>query len=220
MTSPSPEGRRLGVPPVATRTFSYACVAPESSVAVWASRSSATMRHLVHTSTPRSGVPRNTELSSLPLQSAFESGGRAYGSCGSAANTPIDPSSSWSRIPRHAASAVMPPPTSRYRKSAIDSDRNHLGQVAAVRSRAALTRWRAPTVVVAAISAVCLVLPAAGAAPPTGARRVAIFYYPWYSTPAKDGGWAHWYVDHDGTPVLSTPYYPTRGLYSSSNAKV
>jgi glycoprotein endo-alpha-1,2-mannosidase len=52
------------------------------------------------------------------------------------------------------------------------------------------------------------------------ARSVAIFYYPWYSTPARDGGWAHWYVDREGQPVLSTPYYPARGLYSSSNAKI
>ncbi len=51
-------------------------------------------------------------------------------------------------------------------------------------------------------------------------ERTAIFYYPWYSTPAKDGRWAHWYVEHDGTPALSTPYFPARGLYSSSNAKV
>ena len=50
--------------------------------------------------------------------------------------------------------------------------------------------------------------------------RVAIFYYPWYSTPARDGGWAHWYVDRDGAPVLSTAFFPSRGLYSSSNAKV
>ena len=41
-----------------------------------------------------------------------------------------------------------------------------------------------------------------------------------FPTPAKDGRWAHWYVEHDGVPVLSTPYLPTRGLYSSSNAKV
>jgi hypothetical protein len=51
--------------------------------------------------------------------------------------------------------------------------------------------------------------------------ETAIFYYPWYSTPARDGHWAHWYVQgSDGTPALSTPYYPVRGLYSSSNAKV
>jgi hypothetical protein len=49
---------------------------------------------------------------------------------------------------------------------------------------------------------------------------VAIFYYPWYSTPTRDGRWAHWYVEHDGIPVLSTPYFPSRGLYSSSNEKI
>jgi hypothetical protein len=63
-------------------------------------------------------------------------------------------------------------------------------------------------------------MPAAGAGTGSGTARVAIFYYPWYSNPAKDGRWAHWYVDHDGAPVLSTPYFPSRGLYSSSNAKI
>jgi glycoprotein endo-alpha-1,2-mannosidase len=60
--------------------------------------------------------------------------------------------------------------------------------------------------------------PAASVEP--GARDVAIFYYPWYSTPVRDGGWAHWYVERDGETVLSTPYFPARGLYSSSNAKI
>jgi glycoprotein endo-alpha-1,2-mannosidase len=55
-------------------------------------------------------------------------------------------------------------------------------------------------------------------APPAG--ESAIFYYPWYSTPVRDGRWAHWYVERDGAPVLSTRYFPSRGLYSSSNAKV
>ena len=50
--------------------------------------------------------------------------------------------------------------------------------------------------------------------------RAAIFYYPWYSTPTSDGAWAHWYVERGGAPVLSTPFFPTRGLYSSSNASV
>jgi len=71
-----------------------------------------------------------------------------------------------------------------------------------------------------------LVLPAVAG---SGARvaeagagaQTAIFYYPWYSTPARDGQWAHWYVHGpDGQDVLSTPFYPTRGLYSSSNAKL
>ena len=65
----------------------------------------------------------------------------------------------------------------------------------------------------------------AAAAPPgaqlsPAAQDVAIFYYPWYSTPTRDGRWAHWYVEQDGVPVLSTPFYPKRGLYSSSNARV
>jgi glycoprotein endo-alpha-1,2-mannosidase len=51
-------------------------------------------------------------------------------------------------------------------------------------------------------------------------RSAAIFYYPWYSTPVRDGGWAHWYVERDGQHMLSTPFYPARGLYSSSNARV
>ena len=63
-------------------------------------------------------------------------------------------------------------------------------------------------------------LPAASARESTTTDRAAIFYYPWYANPAKDGRWAHWYVEHDGAPVLSTPYYPTRGLYSSSNSKL
>jgi glycoprotein endo-alpha-1,2-mannosidase len=58
-------------------------------------------------------------------------------------------------------------------------------------------------------------------APPAApARESAIFYYPWYSTPARDGRWAHWYVEREGAPVLSTRYFPSRGLYSSSNPKV
>ena len=63
-------------------------------------------------------------------------------------------------------------------------------------------------------------MPAAGADQQRGNERAAIFYYPWYSNPAKDGGWAHWFVDHDSAPVLSTPYYPSRGLYSSSSARI
>jgi hypothetical protein len=74
--------------------------------------------------------------------------------------------------------------------------------------------------VTAAITAACLTFPASGAAPQPGADRVAIFYYPWYSNPAKDGRWAHWYVEHDGASVLSTPFFPSRGLYSSSSAKI
>ena len=71
----------------------------------------------------------------------------------------------------------------------------------------------------AAASAV-LALPASGSAPVTSGSTIAIFYYPWYSTPTRDGRWAHWYVEREDGPVLSTAYYPSRGLYSSSNAQI
>jgi glycoprotein endo-alpha-1,2-mannosidase len=83
-----------------------------------------------------------------------------------------------------------------------------------------LAALRIPAFLAVAIVGACVALPASGAAPSQGTNRAAIFYYPWYSTPARDGRWAHWYVEHDGVPVLSTPYLPTRGLYSSSNVKV
>jgi len=76
---------------------------------------------------------------------------------------------------------------------------------------------------VALAATALLAFPGTGgsSSPPTPATsRVAIFYYPWYSNPARDGTWAHWYVQHDGSPALSTAYYPSRGLYSSSNATV
>src|SRR6476619_2745853 len=117
-------------------------------------------------------------------------------------------------IARHAAAddqvAIRPHPP----------DRSHGGQDRAVESRAALTKWRIRVLVAAVIVTACLALPASGADNRLETDRVAIFYYPWYSTPAKDGRWAHWYVDRDGTPVLSTGYFPSRGLYSSSNATI
>lgn len=79
---------------------------------------------------------------------------------------------------------------------------------------------RISILVAAAVAAALATLPAAGAKSAAVTDRAAIFYYPWYANPAKDGRWAHWYVEHDGAPVLSTPYYPSRGLYSSSNAKL
>jgi len=56
---------------------------------------------------------RDQGVEVLTGHSAFESGGRSYGGCGSAPTSPIEPSVSCSRIPRQAASAVMPPPTIR-----------------------------------------------------------------------------------------------------------
>lgn len=97
-----------------------------------------------------------------------------------------------------------------------------VGRACPVKSRAAVTARRFSVLVTAASCAVLLAFPAASAPKPVSGAggRVAIFYYPWYSTPKRDGSWAHWYVEHDGTPVLSTAYYPARGLYSSSNARI
>jgi len=73
----------------------------------------------------------------------------------------------------------------------------------------------------AVLAAVLVVHTAAGR---TGGERraaeVAIFYYPWYSNPARDGRWAHWYVERNGKSILSTPYFPRRGLYSSSSPRI
>ena len=83
-----------------------------------------------------------------------------------------------------------------------------------------MTGLRIPAFLTTALAAACLALPAAGAEQTAGTDRAAIFYYPWYSTPTKDGRWAHWYVEQDGAPVLSTPYIPARGLYSSSSTTI
>ena len=50
---------------------------------------------------------------------------------------------------------------------------------------------------------------------------VATFFYPWYATPAHDGGWRHW--DEGGhTPPddIGSDYYPARGAYSSSDPAI
>jgi len=47
---------------------------------------------------------------------------------------------------------------------------------------------------------------------------VSIFYYPWYGTPAKDGGWVHWV--QPATTSFASNYFPARGLYSSSDPRV
>ena len=86
-----------------------------------------------------------------------------------------------------------------------------------------MRKLRLSPFVVAAIVVGLLAFPvSAGSGTRTAARtgESAIFYYPWYSTPVRDGRWAHWYVEREAGAVLSTPYYPSRGLYSSSNAKV
>jgi glycoprotein endo-alpha-1,2-mannosidase len=58
-------------------------------------------------------------------------------------------------------------------------------------------------------------------AAPAQAGTVAIFYYAWYGTPARDGGWQHWDQNGHRPPAdLYSHYYPARGAYSSSDAAV
>src|SRR3954468_8288130 len=53
----------------------------------------------------------------------------------------------------------------------------------------------------------------AGAAP-----GVSAFFYPWYGTPAFDGGYQHWQQRaHDPPASAGSNYWPARGLYSSSD---
>jgi hypothetical protein len=47
---------------------------------------------------------------------------------------------------------------------------------------------------------------------------VAIFYYPWCSTPAVDGAWQHWNQNGHAPPAdVYSRYYPATGPYSSSD---
>jgi hypothetical protein len=51
--------------------------------------------------------------------------------------------------------------------------------------------------------------------------RVSAFYYPWYGTSAKDGAFQHWAQRGHAPPNdIASAYYPSRGLYSSSDALV
>ena len=53
------------------------------------------------------------------------------------------------------------------------------------------------------------------------AGTVAIFYYPWYGTPARDGGWVHWNQNGHLPPNdLYSRFYPVGGPYSSSDPTV
>jgi hypothetical protein len=51
--------------------------------------------------------------------------------------------------------------------------------------------------------------------------RVSAFYYPWYGTSVRDGAFQHW-SQHGHAPPndIASAYYPSRGLYSSSDMLV
>lgn len=64
---------------------------------------------------------------------------------------------------------------------------------------------------------IALLLPATAQA----GVRVSAFYYPWYGTSARDGAFQHWAQRGHAPPNdIASAYYPSRGLYSSSDALV
>lgn len=74
--------------------------------------------------------------------------------------------------------------------------------------------------IIVLLAALAAALAVAGAAQ-GGSPRVAVFYYPWYSTVEHDGAVAHW--DQNGhTPPASigAGFYPARGVYSSADRAV
>jgi glycoprotein endo-alpha-1,2-mannosidase len=53
------------------------------------------------------------------------------------------------------------------------------------------------------------------------AGTVAIFYYPWYGTPAADGDWQHWNQNNHQPPAdIYSRFYPAQGPYSSGDPRV
>lgn len=54
-----------------------------------------------------------------------------------------------------------------------------------------------------------------------GATPAAIFYYPWYGTPARDGGYQHWQQNGSVPPhEIASSFFPTQGPYSSTDTLV
>jgi glycoprotein endo-alpha-1,2-mannosidase len=70
-------------------------------------------------------------------------------------------------------------------------------------------------------TALALATAPAGARPVPGRASTAIFYYPWYGTPDRDGSYGHW-ADGGHVPPydVASNYYPDRGTYSSSDPAV
>ena len=72
---------------------------------------------------------------------------------------------------------------------------------------------------VVGLATVCFGMPGVARAAPT--VTVAIFYYPWYATPAVDGSWGHWNQNGHVPPRdVYSRFYPALGPYSSSDPAV
>ena len=85
-------------------------------------------------------------------------------------------------------------------------------------------RLNAFSALAAALAAVALLagpsdagLPRLAAAP----ASVAIFFYPWWGTPTRDGAYQHWAQGGGDPPAaIASNYYPARGVYSSTDGSV
>jgi glycoprotein endo-alpha-1,2-mannosidase len=74
-----------------------------------------------------------------------------------------------------------------------------------------------------ALAALALFVPTAVGYPDgvASTRTSAIFYYPWFGTPARDGTYDHWQQNgHAPIADLASDFYPARGPYSSSDPSV
>jgi hypothetical protein len=71
---------------------------------------------------------------------------------------------------------------------------------------------------------VLALLPAAGGSLAAGGAapaRTAVFYYPWYGTPERDGVYVHWQQRGFRPPAsIASAFYPARGPYSSDDPGV
>ena len=87
-----------------------------------------------------------------------------------------------------------------------------------LRALAAVTVWVA---LGAGIAQAGSAGPGSGASRAVGPGEVAIFYYPWYGTPVRDGDWQHWQQNGHAPPAeIASNWFPLRGPYSSSDGAV
>jgi glycoprotein endo-alpha-1,2-mannosidase len=67
----------------------------------------------------------------------------------------------------------------------------------------------------------CVLVTLALPAPASAGAKVSAFFYPWYGTAARDGGFTHWsQAGHSPPNDIAANFYPARGLYSSSDRLV
>jgi hypothetical protein len=116
--------------------------------------------------------------------------------------------------PRPEVGALRPPTESPLEGMRMGVDKT--GELESGRHAREDTRVLRRHLLVLGVVGTCLSLPALA-----HAGTVAIFYYPWYGTPAADGGWQHWSQNNHQPPAdVYSRFYPAQGPYSSSDPRV